>query len=186
MDTTANNATVNNSEQNLTPTEKAMFGRDMVGVKNITNSTHPMRGTTFPIDFGDGRFTAIIPSHSAPVPRSVWNKIKNNRDCHGEPCFKEVPLSECDHHTIYEVANYAPNGGVNESSVDEAIMANVDSLIKIKCFDEAVTLVSSCNSQRTLQVLMQRYNDKEEIPLALRQAVAKSCVASISFLSKRD
>jgi hypothetical protein len=172
---------------NQSPTERAMNGRDMIGVKNITNAAHPLRGTTFPIDFGDGRITTIAPGHAAPIPRSIWEKIGGNRDCHGQLCFKEVSLSECDHHAIYEVSNYTPNSNsANEVSIDEATMSNVDSLITIKMYSEAVDLVNACMSKHTLQVLMQRYNTREDIPLEHRQAVAKACVARISFLSKRD
>lgn len=163
-------------------TEQVVEGRDMVGVKNITNAIHPVRGQTIPISFGNKRYTKISPGKSIPIPREIFNKIKNARDVNGQQCFKEVPLSECDSLEVFEV----PTSGIaGEDQIDENLITTLKSLAEIKNFDDAARLVEGCGSKKTLMHVMSKFNKMEEIPLEHRKTFSKACIGRLAVLNKR-
>ena len=168
----------------LSPTEKSLDGREMVGVKNITNVAHPLRGTTLVLEINKGQVVCVPPGKAIPVPATVYETIKANRDCHGNPEWQKVALSECDSAQVFQFSKQMAQESADK--VDDNTLFNVDSLIKIDCLEEASGLLSSSNSILTLQEVMRRYNVMEDISVEKRQEIARACVKRIAILSKRD
>ncbi len=160
-----------------------------VAIKNVTDKIHVSRGSIRSFNVGASSYY-VEPGDVVSVPEDYYNKIRNNKDSHGQKIWEKVDLSELNSRGNNRRRSYLINdeqdGGSsveNSPKLDNDFVEMFSTLISDKESElTAISTISTCESEPTLNHIMKITVGNTRIDSKLRNKIVDEIVKQINEL----
>lgn len=158
----------------------------MISVKNITGKIYQHRGTIRNFMVNSTPYM-VEPGSAINIPESYYNKIKNNRDPHGQVIWEKCDPSEVDASSSFRRRGYQDEEDAQKPNIDNDFLENFMTLIMEENSREtAINMISICESKVTLNHIMKELVSKSGLETKTRNNIINAIIEQINKIKIRN